>query len=590
MSQTWTRTAQPAGRSQTWTRVAAALTALLVAGAPGAAYASTAPDRAAGTTAVNDATDAVSSWIVRAVPGQLAAVDAEVRRLGGVVTGQVRLVEADVALLPASAVAALRQDRRVASVTPDDVVALLGDDSDDDTEKSEKSEVDTATSLAELRAQVGAPGRRAGAGIGVALIDSGVARVKGLDRSRIVQGPDLSFESQSDELRHRDTFGHGTHLAGIAVGREGIAPGARLVSLKVANAHGAADVSQVLAAVDWVVEHRDDPTYGARVLNLSFGTDATQSYLADPLAFAVEQAWRKGVVVVTSAGNRGAGDGRMTNPATDPFVIAVGAADTRGTVDRADDVLAGFSSTGSTTRAPDLLAPGSRIASLRAPGSTIDRARPEARDGKAFRGSGTSQAAAVVSGAAAALLAERPELTPDQVKALLVGTATPMPGGAMLDLAAALRAPTPSSALARQAFAPSRGDGSLDAARGTMRLVAPDGSVLRGEQDVIGAPFDAAAHAAASADGTAWVDGTWNGAVWTGAAAGDTDWASSTWASSTWGSSTWGSSTWASSTWASSTWASSTWASSTWASSTWASSNWASSTWASSTWASSNWA
>jgi serine protease AprX len=181
----------------------------------------------------------------------------------------------------------------------------------------------------------------------VAVIDSGIAPVVGLTGvGKVVNGPDLSFDSQSPDDRHLDRYGHGTHIAGIIAGRDtgaltddqgfaGIAPGARLVNVKVADRRGVVDVSQVIAAIDWVVEHAHDPGFDIRVLNLSFGTDSEQSYLRDPLAYAAEVAWHSGIVVVTAAGNGGSGTGRLTNPAVDPYVIAVGGSDTVGSMTRA---------------------------------------------------------------------------------------------------------------------------------------------------------------------------------------------------------------------------------------------------------------
>ena len=158
-----------------------------------------------------------------------------------------------------------------------------------------------------------------GKGVGVALIDSGVTEVKGLN-GKVTYGPDLSFESQDPATRNVDTFGHGTHMAGIIAGRDpgvkdsdldkkekfvGVAPDANLLSVKVADRDGAVDVTQVIAAIDWVVAHRNDAGLNIRVLNLSYGTDSTQPYLIDPLAHAVENAWRAGIVVVVAAGNDG---------------------------------------------------------------------------------------------------------------------------------------------------------------------------------------------------------------------------------------------------------------------------------------------
>ena len=278
----------------------------------------------------------------------------------------------------------------------------------------------SVASMPHVRGVVGADALWArgytGRGVGVALIDTGVVPVPGLESSSVVNGPDLSFESQSPGLQHYDTFGHGTHMAGIIAGNgrdgllgltrfRGLAPDARLTSLKVATSDGAVDVSQVVAAVDWVVQHRnDDPKNPIRVLNLSFGTDGVQGYQVDPLTHAVENAWRAGIVVVVSGGNEGP-LAALNNPAYDPYVLAVGAADTRGTTGTSDDLVPGFSSRGGASRRVDLTAPGRSIASLRDPGSYLDSAWPSARYGDGlFKGSGTSQAAAVVSGGVALLL------------------------------------------------------------------------------------------------------------------------------------------------------------------------------------------
>src|SRR6185312_984838 len=147
---------------------------------------------------------------------------------------------------------------------------------------------------------------------------------------------------------------HGTFMAGLIAGNDGqpggyrgVAPDARIVSLKVGVADGGVDVSQVIAAIDWVVQHRNDNGMNIRVINLSYGTNSTQAYAVDPLAYAVEQAWKAGIVVVAAAGNTGyqtgAGAPGVANPALNPFVIAVGGVDTMGTYDTNDDRLGDYS-------------------------------------------------------------------------------------------------------------------------------------------------------------------------------------------------------------------------------------------------------
>ena len=173
-----------------------------------------------------------------------------------------------------------------------------------------------------------------GKGVDVAVIDTGVTPVAGLNGSgKVINGPDLSLESQNPSLQHLDTNGHGTFMAGLIAGNDGqpggyrgVAPDARIVSVKVGVADGGVDVSQVVAAIDWVVQHRHDNGMNIRVINLSYGTDSTQSSTVDPLAYAVENAWRHGIVVVTSAGNEGS-VGRLTDPAVDPYLLSVAALD-----------------------------------------------------------------------------------------------------------------------------------------------------------------------------------------------------------------------------------------------------------------------
>jgi serine protease AprX len=467
-----------------------------------------------------------------------------------------------------------------------------------------------------------------GRGVTVALLDSGLTPVPGLDGAgKVVQGPDLSLENESDPLRGLDTFGHGTHLGAIiaaadaSIARDaktgvpkptvsdqvGVAPDATLLPLKLATANGSTDVSQVIAALDWVSQHQNDNGMNVRVVNLSFGTDSLQPYELDPLAAAAENAWRRGLVVVVSGGNEGQLAGRLTDPGMDPYVIAVGASDPNLRVDgwKAPRV-AEFSNSGSQQRHVDLLAPGRSITSLRDPGSFIDSQHPEGRvdgdtAGRLFRGSGTSQAAAVVSGAAALLLQAYPGLTPDQVKALLVGTAKSLTdvsplyqGAGEVDVAAAVaavRAAKPGSwqaallAGAAQTFPVASGAGSLEAARGGSNLVDPDtGEVLAGELDVQGLPFDAASWASASAAGTAWTGGLWNSARWSG-----DGWESARWSDANWSSARWSSARWSGDGWDSARWSSARWSDVDWSSARWSSARWSDASWDSARWSSARW-
>jgi serine protease AprX len=444
-----------------------------------------------------------------------------------------------------------------------------------------------------------------GRGIDVAVLDSGVTPVAGLNTpGKVIYGPDLSFDSQSPNLRYLDGYGHGTHMAGIIAARDasvtkpehansdtavGVAPDARIVSVKVAAADGSTDVSQVIAGIDWVVQHRNDDGMNIRVLNLSFGTDGSQSYLTDPLTYAVENAWRHGIVVVVAAGNDGV-SAPLNDPAYDPFVIAVGASDHHATVGVGDDTIADFSSRGTAARRPDLAAPGRSITSLRDPDSFIDEMHPDAVvKERFFRGSGSSQATAVTSGAAALLLQARPYLTPDQVKQLLVRGTVPLArsgyaadyGIGRLDVA---RSASMVPLLATQFGRPATGLGSLDAARGTSIQLVDDDVALQGEVDIMGNAWHAAQWAADTKAGRAWDGGWWNGAAWTGDAFTTTGWAAAGWTGRTWSGRTWTGHSWSGRTWTGRTWSGATWTGHTWSGRTWTGRTWTGRTWTGRSW------
>ena len=451
--------------------------------------------------------------------------------------------------------------------------------------------------LASVEQVVGAPAAwqagATGTGVDVAVLDTGVTPVPGLNGpNKILFGPDLSFDSQDPNAAYLDNFGHGTAIASIIAGNDGVpggfqgvAPNARIVSVKVGSRTGAVDVSQIIAGIDWVVQHAHDPGVNIRVLNLSLGTTSTQPYTIDPLAAAAENAWKHGIAVVVSAGNDGTSGNAVADPATDPFVITVGAEDPNGTVTPTDDTVPGFSQRGNGSRRPDLVAPGANVMGLAVPGSTLATQFPNALfgGGRFIRGSGTSQAAAFVSGAVADMLSVNPSWTPDQVKAALASSAqriannNPNFVGAGLVNVAGAAAATPGSG--RQYWAPALGTGSLEAARGNAH-VAYNGVTLTGEQDIFGNPWVPAVMVPAAQACIAWNGGTYNNGVWTGTGFSSVTWSSVTWSSVTWSSVTWSSVTWSSVTWSSVTWSSVTWSSVTWSSVTWSSALWASSDWA----------
>src|SRR5262249_19165575 len=249
-----------------------------------------------------------------------------------------------------------------------------------------------------------------------------------------------------------DQYGHGTHVAGIIGGNgyvsngymQGVASKVNLINLRVLDGNGAGTDSAVVAASQRAIQLKS--TYNIRIINLSLGRRVTESYTLDPICQAVEQAWKAGIVVVVAAGNYGRDNSMSTNgyatitaPANDPYVITVGATSTRGTDNTSDDTMTSFSSKGPTLLdhiiKPDLVAPGNRLVSLSVANSTLDRNFPSnevnpklygscANTASYFRMSGTSMATPMVSGAIALMLERMPSLTPDQVKARLMKTAT----------------------------------------------------------------------------------------------------------------------------------------------------------------------
>jgi hypothetical protein len=534
-------------------------------------------------------TTALVSVIIREGGGAAGAVERAIEAVGGRLGRRLGIIDGVVAEVPRQAVNELQRFPGIRSVTPNSMVHFLGTVDGVDPNKYPGSWLKVAknTKLIEMWQR-----GWTGAGVDVALIDSGVAPVEGVT-TRVLNGPDLSFESQAPNLTNIDTYGHGTHLAGLIAGRDsavrpgrededvdkyfvGAAPGARIVSVKVAASDGATDVSQVIAAIDWVVQHRNTDGLNIRILNLSFGTDGTQSYMVDPLAYAVEVAWLRGIVVVVAAGNAGLDRATLNNPAFDPYVIAVGADDTRGTDDPKDDVIPAWQSRGDSTRHPDIVAPGKSIVSLRDPGSFVDEGNPVARLGsqpRFFKGSGSSQAAAIASGAVATLLQQRPHLTPDQVKALLMQTAVSLPhadpmaqGAGLINLHRAREAKTETVADAVQTWPRSAGTGSLQLARGSV-LVEDEQMLLQGEQDIFGNDWDGQTWASNSWDGTTWSGGSWAGRTWSGDCWCGQSWSGRTWSGRTWSGSSWSGRTWSGRTWSGRTWSGLGWSAGGWESS-----------------------
>src|SRR5882724_3189939 len=366
----------------------------------------------------------------------------DVLKLGGTLLGQLPLINGVVALLDGNGIQSLSNQSNVLYISMDRPLS---------------PSLNNAASA--VNAGYAWQSNYTGAGIGVALIDSGVSNHADLYTgilpfSRVVY--QQSFVPGNSSAS--DQYGHGTHIAGLIAGNglsstgpffnktfKGIAPGANIVNLRVLDANGTSTDSVVIAAINQAIALKSK--YNIRVINLSMGRAVYESYKLDPLCQAVEKAWQNGIVVVVAAGNNGRyqptdGYATVTSPGNDPYVLTVGAMKPMGTPARTDDVMASYSSKGPTILdhvvKPDVVAPGNLLVSTETSNTTLYNTELTNRvpysayiyGGSAspskfyFELSGTSMATGVVSGAVADLLQARPLMTPDQVKARLMKTAS----------------------------------------------------------------------------------------------------------------------------------------------------------------------
>ncbi len=472
-----------------------------------------------------------------------------VRAHHGRVTDRLPAVKGFAVKLPARQASALRLDTKVRNVTLNSRVRTTA--------------VDAGALGTNFPKTVGADQAWAlgytGAGVGVAVIDSGIngdmpdfKNADGTSRvTNVVANPGAT--------RPGDEVGHGTHVAGIIGGNSltrtdanrgvymGVAPEADLVAVKTADDAGNSTVLDVINALQFVVEHKDD--LNIKVVNLSVSSDTPGSYTEDPLDAAVEFAWHAGIVVVVAQGNRGdAADAVQYAPGNDPFVISVGAVDEGNTPAAADDKLAYFSSRGVTQdglNKPDVVAPGARIVAPLAIGSAFGKLAPATSlVGDAYLSiGGTSMAAPVVAGAAALLLQARPDLNPDQVKALLTANVNPTADkNAEIDVVRALKAEV--------------GAGANQGVKPNPQVQA---ALVEAGIDPTRATWTRATWTRATWTRATWTRATWTRATWTGQGVA-APWARATWTCDTCATggagvdetrSTWSRSTWSRSTWSS---------------------------------------
>jgi serine protease AprX len=517
----------------------------------------------AGTTIAGSGASANSSeTVIVTSSGLLSPVTAVVSVLGSVLS-PLPIIGGVVASIPTALEPVLAALPGI-TVTPDVSVSI------ESTTESTGPHTPSDAFLQQTGATQLAADGDTGQGVTIGVIDTGIDNLPDF-AGRLIGGVDLTGGGNP----FQDSYGHGTFVAGLIAGNgassngqySGEAPGADLVSIKVAGASGVTNLGTVILGVQWAIDH--ESTYNLRVLNMSLGFQPFTSTLINPLDMAVEAAWNSGIAVVVSAGNAGPSNGTILSPGDDPLVITVGALDDMAQSNVADDEMNDFSSAGPTSpdgwTKPDLVTSGRSVVSLAAPGSTVYDQNPSARIGSGnFVGSGTSFSSAITAGAAALVLADNPGLTPDQLKAQLLGNTDPGPvgnpfvdgHGALNAYAAATSAPMNLS----QSTA-----GLLPTLPGATVSLSPTGPANTWNVNLwTGISWPQSSAEDTSWGGLDWTGKEWNNWAWTGK-----EWNNWAWAGADWNGLTWDGSAWTGKEWNDSAWEGAAWAGSAWNSSAW---------------------
>jgi subtilisin family serine protease len=480
--------------------VAAAIAAVFVVSSLGTAWSVRA---SAFTSHVDPSLRAGEVALVHTMPGLAGALSSKLAELGATDIQTEYAADTVIARLSSEALDFVRRDGSVTVATSDTTVVALDSDWSSNT-----SNVSSAGIYA-----INAPyawSTTKGAGVTVALMDSGIAQHPDLRDNKVLARVD--FVRDGSTLL--DPAGHGTHLAGLIAANgddfRGVAPDAKLVSVRVLGANGSGSLTSIVQGFDWVLWNAK--RFGITVLNLSWGAPQATSYHQDLLAALAESAWFSGIAVVAAAGNGGSGTGTVTMPGADPFVITAGSFEDMGTTSVGDDRPSTFSSGDLTLDGftkPDVLAPGHYVVSLRATGV----AYPGGLIGERYvRMTGTSASAAFVSGVAALVRAANPAYTPTQAKGAVVASGRRIANttARVVDAPRALTSMTTVNAQ----LAPSRVLVSFLSKSGLL------------------------------AAGTTWEGVTWEGVTWETVTWESVSWESVSWEGVTWESTTWEGATW----------------------------------------------
>jgi serine protease AprX len=470
-------------------------------------------------TAPIDPTLAAGDYaLIQVAPGTAGAVAAKATAGGATDVAALDTIDIVTARLSTDALRTLRSDSRVSYLASDAVVTAAGR-----RERYERSSGRPSPGVEVVDAHQ-AWDQATGVGVTVVLMDTGVAEHPDLEGSVIAR---VDFVNDGATLL--DPSGHGTFVAGLIAAHgptfKGVAPDAKLISLRVLDQNGNGTMHSVLAAFDWLLKNRT--TMRVKVLNLSFGAPQRSSYHRELLAGVVESAWFAGVTVVAAAGNDGPAAGTVVMPGADPFVITVGSLADQGTLAMNDDRESIFSSRGPTRDGfakPDVLAPGEHIVSLRVPGTALDLDQVSATASRDMQGAtpigpyakltGTSASTAMAAGGAALVLEEHPSYSATQVKGALIasgrhiaGTRTP---GLDVDDALTVR--------------PARVNAGLLPSRVLLRVLAANGNVFSPGITWDGISWEGISWESVSWEGVTWEAVSWEGVTWDGV----------TWDSVTW--------------------------------------------------------
>jgi serine protease AprX len=464
--------------------------ALVVSGLPGTSWTAVPTDPALG---------AGDYALVQVVHGAAGAVAAKATAAGATNVAALDTIDVVTARMTGMSLGALRSDPRVAAISADAEVVSLGSE-----DRFERGVARPSPGIDAINARSAWP-TATGRGVTVAVMDTGIADLPDLSGSVIAQ---LDFVN--DGATTPDPSGHGTFVAGLIAAHgqdfKGVAPEAKLVSLRVLDLNGRGTMHSVLAAFDWILKNR--VAYRIKVLNLSFGAPQKATYHRELLAGVVESVWFAGVAVVAAAGNAGPAPKTIAMPGADPFVVTVGSFGDQGTVATTDDHESFFSSRGPTKDGfakPDILAPGEHVVSLRVAGSTMDLGAPRTDDRTPYaRLSGTSASTALATGVAALVADEHRTYSPTQIKGAIVagsrriaGTRTPG-----LDAPDALTAH------------PARVNAGVVPSLVLLTLLAKSGATFSTGISWEGISWEGISWEAISWEGVAWESVSWEGVTW----------------------------------------------------------------------------